>query len=87
MPEENIDIKKYKNGHKFDKTYPQEILSFLWSSLGYGELNEPGKWKDKPSHGTFTTFDQKEFFPETTNWRDFHLKGREKGYVYIPNQC
>ena len=48
LPEEYIGINEYKNGHKFDDDYPQEILSFLWSSLGYGEIKEPGNWKDNP---------------------------------------
>ena len=68
MPEENIDMNEYTNRHRFEKTYPEEILSFLWSNLGYGELKEAGNWRSNPSPGTFTTFDQKEFYPETIDW-------------------
>ena len=75
----HLDIEKYKNGHAFANTYPKEMLSFLWSSLGYGEINEPGNWKDEPSPGTYTTFDQKEFYPEITDWQgNKQFKGREK---------
>ena len=45
MPEDNIDKEGYTNKHAFDKTSPEEMLSFLWSTLGYGELKEAGNWQ------------------------------------------
>ena len=45
MPEDNIDMETYRNGHAFDNSSPEEMLSFLWPTLGYGELKEAGNWQ------------------------------------------
>ena len=44
MPEDNIDIQTYTDGHAFSNERPEEILRFLWSTLEYGELKEPDNW-------------------------------------------
>ena len=87
MPEDNIDMEAYTDKHGFAKTSPEEMLSFLWSTLGYGELKEEGNSEVEPSPGEYLTFSQKEFYPETTDWDSKEFSGRENGYVYIPNQC
>ena len=37
--------------------------------------------------GTFTTFDQHEFFPAETDWTDDNFNGRDNGYLYVPKFC
>ena len=88
MPTSKISLSENYDKHAFEKTYPKEILTFLWNALEYGELKEAGDWEASPSPGTFTTFNQREFYPDTTDWEnDGNFKNRENGWVYIPNQC
>ena len=61
------------------------MLRFIWSTLGYGELKEPGDWQASPSPGTFAKFSQREFYPSIDWQRNGNFRGRENGYVYIPN--
>ena len=70
MPEGNIDMEAYTDKHGFANTSPEEMLSFLWSTLGYGEIKEAGNWKAQPSPGEYTTFNQREFYPETIDWEN-----------------
>lgn len=54
------------------------------------DLEHSLNWED-PAEGTFTSFDQKEFFPQIADemWNagrsDF--SGRSKGYLYVPKDC
>ena len=80
----NLDIITDYNGHAFGPTRPYDIMSFLWNALDYGELQDAGD--DVP--GSYTTFDQKEFYPSSIDWNsNANFQTRENGYVYIPTTC
>ena len=75
------------DGHGFKNNYPEEILTFLWRALGYGEIQPGTDWEATPAQGRMVTFDNTEFYP-TEVWNNSdQLLGREDGYIYIPNQC
>ena len=84
-PEDYLAISENRHGHRFLSSYVDEFLQFLWPALGYGELQPKGDWNASPRPGSKVEFNQKEFYPESTNWNSSDLRGREKGYVYIPN--
>ena len=54
LPRSMIRVSENYDGHRFESTYPNEILRFLWNALGYGELKEAGNYLDRPKPGTFT---------------------------------
>ena len=54
MPLDKIDLSRNEHKHGFKDTYPQEMLTFLWEQLDYGELQEAGNDETK---GTVYTFD------------------------------
>ena len=42
MPSEKVILSRDSSKHGFKDTYPQEMLTFLWEELDYGELQEAG---------------------------------------------
>ena len=56
LPEDNIGMAAYTNSHAFDETYPEEMLSYLWSTLGYGELKAGVYSENGPSLGEYLSF-------------------------------
>jgi hypothetical protein len=42
MPADKVNLSRNNEGHAFKNTYPEDILSFLWDALDYGELQEAG---------------------------------------------
>ena len=37
-PGQNLKFSSKPDGHEFEKEYAEEMLSFLWEKLGYGEI-------------------------------------------------
>ena len=57
------------DGHGFKNNYPEEILTFLWRALGYGEIQPGTDWEATPAQGRMVTFDNTEFYP-TEVWNN-----------------
>jgi hypothetical protein len=73
---QNLKLSVKPDGHGFIYEYSDEILSFIWDKLNYGELQPPGNQNANPAPGTFQSFDQLEFFPDTTNWQSNDFRDR-----------
>ena len=81
-------------GHNFEDYYPEEMISFLYDTLGYGSLEEGGDTRrdEDEALGTYTKFDQREFFPSSIDWSDENaydraFYGRQNGWIYTPTAC
>ena len=67
------------------------MLDWIYKKLGIADSIEWENRYDWSSKGDWNTFSQKEFFGTdavTPNWEtDEVFKGRENGYLYLPENC
>lgn len=78
-------------GHNFGTDSPAMMLEFLYETLGYtnafvSNIDTPLSGRAIDS-GTFTTFDQREFFPDYDYETHESFVDRENGYLFVPNAC
>ena len=50
---QNLKLSVKPDGHGFKYEYSEEMLSFLWDKLNYGDLQAPGNQNASPAPGTF----------------------------------
>ena len=70
--------------------HTDEIMEFLYDSLGYVSLDDFVDWQDSDEDyedlGEYDTFDQTEFAPDA-DFTSGDLADKTEGYYYIPDQC
>ena len=81
-------------GHRFENTYPELMIGFLYDTLGYDSIVEGQDVRQDRDEalGTFTQFDQREFYPDYIDWNNQSYKdgafyGRQNGWIYTPTAC
>ena len=78
------------DGHRFGRDSPARMLQFIYESLGYTDnfvSNIDSPVSNPESLGSWTTFDQKEFFPGINYNTNNDFINRENGYLFVPNAC
>ena len=70
------------------------MIDFLYDTLGYDSIVEGQdvRFDRDEAFGTFTQFDQREFFPTEIDWdsqsyKDGAFYGRQNGWIYTPTAC
>ena len=68
------------------RSVPHAMLQYIYQSNGYADslLSNEGWDENWEDHGNFTTFNQREFYPDTLDWTGGDFVNRENGKVFIP---